>query len=125
MNFNQILLYVGGTILASSLVSNYILFSKLEQKKAELLVCEISSKNLQLSIDRQNKAIESLKSETSNAQEKYLEISKKYNTIIKDEEILNSKVKELTNKGVNVDLAICKVNQEMIEGAVNVFFSKK
>lgn len=125
MNFNQILLYVGGTILASSLVSNYILFSKLEQKKAELLVCEISSKNLQLSIDRQNKAIESLKSETSNAQEKYLEISKKYNTIIKDEEILNSKVKELTNKGVNADLAICKVNQEMIEGAVNVFFSKK
>lgn len=125
MNINQILLYVGGTILASSLVSNYILFSKLEQKKAELLVCEISSKNLQLSIDRQNKAIESLKSETSNAQEKYLEISKKYNTIIKDEEILNSKVKELTNKGVNADLAICKVNQEMIEGAVNVFFSKK
>lgn len=125
MNINQILLYVGGTILASSLVSNYILFSKLEQKKSELLVCEISSKNLQLSIDRQNKAIESLKSETSNAQEKYLEISKKYNTIIKDEEILNSKVKELTNKGVNADLAICKVNQEMIEGAVNVFFSKK
>lgn len=125
MNINQILLYVGGTILASSLVSNYILFSKLEQKKAELLVCEISSKNLQLSIDRQNKAIESLKSETSNAQEKYLEISKKYNTIIKDEEILNSKVKELTNKGVNAELAICKVNQEMIEGAVNVFFSKK
>ena len=125
MNINQILLYVGGAILASSLVSNYILFSKLEQKKSELLVCEISSKNLQLSIDRQNKAIESLKSETSNAQEKYLEISKKYNTIIKDEEILNSKVKELTNKGVNADLAICKVNQEMIEGAVNVFFSKK
>lgn len=125
MNINQILLYVGGTILASSLVSNYILFSKLEQKKAELLVCEISSKNLQLSIDRQNKAIESLKSETSNAQEKYLEISKKYNTIIKDEEILNSKVKELTNKGVTAELAICKVNQEMIEGAVNVFFSKK
>ena len=125
MNFNQILLYVGGTILASSLVSNYILFSKLEQKKPEYSVCEISSKNLQLSIDRQNKAIESLKSETSNAQEKYLEISKKYNTIIKDEEILNSKVKELTNKGVNADLAICKVNQEMIEGAVNVFFSKK
>ena len=125
MNINQILLYVGGAILASSLVSNYILFSKLEQKKAELLVCEISSKNLQLSIDRQNKAIESLKSETSNAQEKYLEISKKYNTIIKDEEILNSKVKELTNKGVNAELAICKVNQEMIEGAVNVFFSKK
>lgn len=125
MNINLILLYVGGTILASSLVSNYILFSKLEQKKSELLVCEISSKNLQLSIDRQNKAIESLKSETSNAQEKYLEISKKYNTIIKDEEILNSKVKELTNKGVNADLAICKVNQEMIEGAVNVFFSKK
>ena len=125
MNINQILLYVGGTILASSLVSNYILFSKLEQKKSELLVCEISSKNLQLSIDRQNKALESLKSETSNAQEKYLEISKKYNTIIKDEEILNSKVKELTNKGVNADLAICKVNQEMIEGAVNVFFSKK
>lgn len=125
MNINQILLYVGGTILASSLVSNYILFSKLEQKKSELLVCEISSKNLQLSIDRQNKAIESLKAETSNAQEKYLEISKKYNTIIKDEEILNSKVKELTNKGVNADLAICKVNQEMIEGAVNVFFSKK
>ena len=125
MNINQILLYVGGTILVSSLVSNYILFSKLEQKKAELLVCEISSKNLQLSIDRQNKAIESLKAETSNAQEKYLEISKKYNTIIKDEEILNSKVKELTDKGVNADLAICKVNQEMIEGAVNVFFSKK
>ena len=125
MNINQILLYVGGAILASSLVSNYILFSKLEQKKSELLVCEISSKNLQLSIDRQNKAIESLKSETSNAQEKYLEISKKYNTIIKDEEILNSKVKELTNNGVNADLAICKVNQEMIEGAVNVFFSKK
>lgn len=125
MNINQILLYVGGAILASSLVSNYILFSKLEQKKAELLVCEISSKNLQLSIDRQNKAIESLKSETSNAQEKYLEISKKYNTIIKDEEILNSKVKELTDKGVNAELAICKVNQEMIEGAVNVFFSKK
>ena len=125
MNINQILLYVGGAILASSLVYNYILFSKLEQKKSELLVCEISSKNLQLSIDRQNKAIESLKSETSNAQEKYLEISKKYNTIIKDEEILNSKVKELTNKGVNADLAICKVNQEMIEGAVNVFFSKK
>lgn len=125
MNINQILLYVGGTILASSLVSNYILFSKLEQKKGELLVCEISSKNLQLSIDRQNKAIEALKSETSNAQEKYLEISKKYNTIIKDEEILNSKVKELTDKGVNAELAICKVNQEMIEGAVNVFFSKK
>lgn len=125
MNIHQILLYVGGTILASSLVSNYILFSKLEQKKAELLVCEISSQNLQVSLDRQNKAIESLKSETSNAQEKYLEISKKYNTIIKDEKILNSKVKELTNKGVNADLAICKVNQEMIEGAVNVFFSKK
>lgn len=125
MNINQILLYVGGTILASSLVSNYILFSKLEQKKAELLVCEVSSKNLQLSIDRQNKAIESLKAETSNAQEKYLEISKKYNTIIKDEKILNSKVKELTNKGVNADLAICKVNQEIIEGAVNAFFSKK
>lgn len=125
MNINQILLYVSGTILASSLVSNYILFSKLEQKKSELLVCEISSKNLQVSLDRQNEAIEALKSETSNAQEKYLEISKKYNTIIKDEEILNSKVKELTNKGVNADLAICKVNQEMIEGAVNVFFSKK
>ena len=125
MSINQILLSIGGTILASSLVSNYILFSKLEQKKAELLVCEISSKNLQVSLDNQNKAIESLKSETSNAKSKYSEISKKYNTIIKDEEILNSKVKELTKKGVNADEAACKVNQEIIEGAVNAFFSKK
>ena len=125
MSINQILLSIGGTILASSLVSNYILFSKLEQKKAELLVCEISSKNLQVSLDNQNKAIELLKSETSNAKSKYSEISKKYNTIIKDEEILNSKVKELTKKGVNADEAVCKVNQEIIEGAVNVFFSKK
>lgn len=125
MSINQILLSVGGTILASSLVSNYVLFSKLEQKKAELLVCQISSKNLQTSIDNQNRAIESLKSETSNAKARYTEISKKYDTIIKDEENLSRRVKELTKKGVDVDAAVCKVNQEIIEGAVNAFFNKK
>lgn len=125
MNFNNILLSVGGAILMSSLISNYVLMTKLDNKKMELALCEVSETNLNKSIEIQNKAIESLKVSSEQTNLRFEEISKKYNTIINEEKILESKVKELTSKGLNRNEAICRANIEVIEGVVDEFFRKK
>ena len=125
MNFNNILLSVGGVILMSSLISNYVLMTKLDNKKMELALCEVSKINLNKSIEMQNKAIESLKVSSEQTNLRFEEISKKYNTIINEEKILESKVKELTSKGLNRNEAICRANIEVIEGVVDEFFRKK
>lgn len=122
MNLSNILLSVGGVILLSSLISNYVLMTKLDNKKMELALCEVSKTNLNKSLETQNKAIESLKVSSEQTNLRFEEISKKYNTIINEEKILESKIKELTKKGVSRDEAICRANIEVIEGVVNEFF---
>lgn len=125
MNFSNIFLSVGGVMLLSSLISNYVLMTKLDNKKMELALCEVSEINLNKSIEIQNKAIESLKVSSEQTNLRFEEISKKYNTIINEEKILESKVKELTSKGFNRNEAICRANIEVIEGVVDEFFRKK
>lgn len=125
MNFSNILLSVGGVMLMSSLISNYVLITKLDNKKMKLALCEVSETNLNKSIEIQNKAIESLKVSSEQTKLRFEEISKKYNTIINEEKILESKVKELTSKGLNRNEAVCRANIEVIEGVVNEFFKEK
>ena len=125
MNFNNILTSLGGIMLLSSLVTNYVLTTKLDNKKTELSLCEVSKTNLNKSLETQNKAIESLKVKSEQTDKRFKEISKKYNIIIEEEKILESKVKELTSKGLNRSEAICRSNIEVIEGVVNEFFEKK
>lgn len=109
----------------SSLISNYVLITKLDNKKMELALCEVSETNLNKSLEIQNKAIESLKVSSEQTKLRFEEISKKYNTIINEEKILESKVKELTSKGLNRNEAICRANIEVIEGVVDEFFREK
>lgn len=125
MNFSNILLSVGGVMFMFSLISNYVLMTKLDNKKMELALCEVSETNLNKSIEIQNKAIESLKVSSEQTKLRFEEISKKYNTIINEEKILESKVKELTSKGLNRNEAVCRANIEVIEGVVNEFFREK
>lgn len=125
MNFNNILTSLGGIMLLSSLVTNYVLTTKLDNKKTELSLCEVSNTNLNKSLETQNKAIESLKVKSEQTDKRFKEISKKYSIIIEEEKILESKVKELTSKGLSRNEAICRANVEVIEGVVNEFFEKK
>lgn len=124
MSLNNILLSVVGMSLVGSLVTNYLLTNKLEKTKSELAICEISGQNLNKSLELQNKEIEKLKSETKNIEKEKDLISKKYNIIIENEKNFSNRVQNLTLKGVKEEDAICRVNLDLIEEALNEFFKQ-
>lgn len=124
MNLTTFSLSICGTFLIASLSTNYILYNKLDQAKVKLTLCEVSNKNLSKSLEIQNKAIEDLRVDTTKTNEKFLEISRKYDKIVNEEKNLEVKVKELQNKGFSTSEAVCKVNLDLIEGVVNEFFEK-
>lgn len=124
MNFSTLSLSICGTFLIASLSTNYILYNKLDQAKVKLTLSEVSNQNLSKSLEIQNKAIEDLKVDTTKTNEKFLEISKKYNKIVNEEKVLEIKIKELQNKGLSTSEAVCKANLDLIEGVVNEFFEK-
>lgn len=124
MNFSTLSLSICGAFLIASLSTNYILYNKLDQAKIKLTLSEVSNQNLSKSLEIQNKAIEDLRVNTTKTNEKFLEISKKYNKIVNEEKVLELKIKELQNKGLSTSEAVCKANLDLIEGAVNEFFEK-
>lgn len=124
MNLTTFSLSICGAFLIASLSTNYILYNKLDQAKVKLTLSEVSNKNLSKSLEIQNKAIEDLRVDTTKTNEKFLEISRKYDKIVNEEKNLEVKVKELQNKGLSTSEAVCKVNLDLIEGVVNEFFEK-
>lgn len=124
MNLTTLSLSICGAFLIASLSSNYILYNKLDQAKVKLTLSEVSNQNLSKSLEIQNKAIKDLRVDTTKTNEKFLEISKKYNKIVNEEKSLEIKIKELQNKGLSTSEAVCKANLDLIEGAVNEFFEK-
>ena len=124
MNLTTFSLSICGAFLIASLSTNYILYNKLDQAKVKLTLSEVSNQNLSKSLEIQNKAIEDLRVDTTKTNEKFLEISKKYNKIVNEEKSLEIKIKELQNKGLSTSEAVCKVNIDLIEGVVNGFFEK-
>lgn len=124
MNLSTLSLSICGTFLIASLSTNYILYNKLDQAKVKLTLSEVSNQNLSKSLEIQNKAIEDLRVDTTKTNEKFLEISKKYNKIVNEEKVLELKIKELQNKGLSTSEAVCKANLDLIEGVVNEFFEK-
>lgn len=124
MNLTTIFLSICGAFLIASLSTNYILYNKLDQAKVKLTLSEVSNKNLSNSLEIQNKAIEDLRVDTTKTNEKFLEISRKYEKIVNEEKNLEIKIKELQNKGLSTSEAFCKVNLDLIEGVVNEFFEK-
>lgn len=124
MNLTTLSLSICGTFLIISLSTNYILYNKLDQAKVKLTLSEVSNQNLSKSLEIQNKAIEDLRVDTTKTNEKFLEISKKYNKIVNEEKVLELKIKELQNKGLSTSEAVCKANLDLIEGVVNGFFEK-
>ena len=124
MNLTTFSLSICGVFLIASLSTNYILYNKLDQAKVKLTLSEVSNKNLTKSLEIQNKAIEDLRVDTTKTNEKFLEISRKYDKIVNEEKNLELKVKELQNKGLSTSEAVCKVNLDIIEGVVNEFFEK-
>ena len=124
MNLTTFSLSICGAFLIASLSTNYILYNKLDQAKVKLTLSEVSNQNLSKSLEIQNKAIEDLRVDTTKTNEKFLEISKKYNKIVNEEKSLEIKIKELQNKGLSTSEAVCKVNLDLIEGVVNGFFEK-
>ena len=124
MNLTTFSLSICGAFLIASLSTNYILYNKLDQAKVKLTLSEVSNKNLTKSLEIQNKAIEDLRVDTTKTNEKFLEISRKYEKIVNEEKNLEIKIKELQNKGLSTSEAVCKVNLDLIEGVVNEFFEK-
>lgn len=124
MNLSTLSLSICGAFLIASLSTNYILYNKLDQAKVKLTLSEVSNQNLSKSLEIQNKAIEDLRTDTTKTNEKFLEISKKYNKIVNEEKVLELKIKELQNKGLSTSEAVCKANLDLIEGVVNEFFEK-
>ena len=124
MNLTTFSLSICGAFLITSLSTNYILYNKLDQAKVKLTLSEVSNKNLTKSLEIQNKAIEDLRVDTTKTNEKFLEISRKYEKIVNEEKNLEIKIKELQNKGLSTSEAVCKVNLDLIEGVVNEFFEK-
>lgn len=124
MNLTTFSLSICGAFLIASLSTNYILYNKLDQAKVKLTLSEVSNKNLTKSLEIQNKAIEDLRVDTTKTNEKFLEISRKYDKIVNEEKNLEIKIKELQNKGLSTSEAVCKVNLDLIEGVVNEFFEK-
>ena len=124
MNLTTFSLSICGAFLIASLSTNYILYNKLDQAKVKLTLSEVSNKNLTKSLEIQNKAIEDLRVDTTKTNEKFLEISRKYEKIVNEEKNLEIKIKELQNKGLSTSEAVCKVNLDLIEGMVNGFFEK-
>lgn len=124
MNLSTLSLSICGAFLIASLSTNYILYNKLDQVKVKLTLSEVSNQNLSKSLEIQNKAIEDLRVDTTKTNEKFLEISKKYNKIVNEEKVLELKIKELQNKGLSTSEAVCKANLDLIEGVVNEFFEK-
>ena len=124
MNLTTFSLSICGVFLIASLSTNYILYNKLDQAKVKLTLSEVSNKNLTKSLEIQNKAIEDLRVDTTKTNEKFLEISRKYDKIVNEEKNLEIKIKELQNKGLSTSEAVCKVNLDLIEGDVNEFFEK-
>ena len=124
MNLTTFSLSICGAFLIASLSTNYILYNKLDQAKVKLTLSEVSNKNLTKSLEIQNKAIEDLRVDTTKTNEKFLEISRKYDKIVNEEKVLEIKIKELQNKGLSTSEAVCKVNLDLIEGVVNEFFEK-
>ena len=124
MNLTTFSLSICGVFLIASLSTNYILYNKLDQAKVKLTLSEVSNKNLTKSLEIQNKAIEDLRVDTTKTNEKFLEISRKYDKIVNEEKNLEIKIKELQNKGLSTSEAVCKVNLDLIEGVVNEFFEK-
>ena len=124
MNLTTFSLSICGAFLIASLSTNYILYNKLDDTKIKLTLSEVSNKNLTKSLEIQNKAIEDLRVDTTKTNEKFLEISRKYEKIVNEEKNLEIKIKELQNKGFSTSEAVCKVNLDLIEGVVNEFFEK-
>ena len=124
MNLTTFSLSICGAFLIASLSTNYILYNKLDDTKIKLTLSEVSNKNLTKSLEIQNKAIEDLRVDTTKTNEKFLEISRKYDKIVNEEKNLEIKIKELQNKGLSTSEAVCKVNLDLIEGVVNEFFEK-
>lgn len=124
MNLTTFSLSICGAFLIASLSTNYILYNKLDDTKIKLTLSEVSNKNLTKSLEIQNKAIEDLRVDTTKTNEKFLEISRKYEKIVNEEKNLEIKIKELQNKGLSTSEAVCKVNLDLIEGVVNEFFEK-
>ena len=124
MNLTTFSLSICGAFLIASLSTNYILYNKLDQAKVKLTLSEVSNKNLTKSLEIQNKAIEDLRVDTTKTNEKFLEISRKYDKIVNEEKNLEIKIKELQNKGLSTSEAVCKVNLDLIEGMINGFFEK-
>lgn len=124
MNLTTFSLSICGAFLIASLSTNYILYNKLDDTKIKLTLSEVSNKNLTKSLEIQNKAIEDLRVDTTKTNEKFLEISRKYDKIVNEEKNLEIKIKELQNKGFSTSEAVCKVNLDLIEGVVNEFFEK-
>ena len=124
MNLTTFSLSICGAFLIASLSTNYILYNKLDETKVKLTLSEVSNKNLTKSLEIQNKAIEDLRVDTTKTNEKFLEISRKYDKIVNEEKNLEIKIKELQNKGLSTSEAVCKANLDLIEGVVNGFFEK-
>ena len=124
MNLTTFSLSICGAFLIASLSTNYILYNKLDDTKIKLTLSEVSNQNLTKSLEIQNKAIEDLRVDTTKTNEKFLEISRKYEKIVNEEKNLEIKIKELQNKGLSTSEAVCKVNLDLIEGVVNEFFEK-
>ena len=95
MNLTTIFLSICGAFLIASLSTNYILYNKLDQAKVKLTLSEVSNQNLSKSLEIQNKAIEDLRVDTTKTNEKFLEISRKYEKIVNEEKNLEIKIKEL------------------------------
>ena len=124
MNLTTFSLSICGAFLIASLSTNYILYNKLDDTKIKLTLSEVSNQNLTKRLEIQNKAIEDLRVDTTKTNEKFLEISRKYEKIVNEEKNLEIKIKELQNKGFSTSEAVCKVNLDLIEGVVNEFFEK-
>ena len=91
MNLTTFSLSICGAFLIVSLSTNYILYNKLDQAKVKLTLSEVSNKNLTKSLEIQNKAIEDLRVDTTKTNEKFLEISRKYDKIVNEEKNLEIK----------------------------------
>ena len=124
MNLTTFSLSICGAFLVASLSTNYILYNKLDDTKIKLTLSEVSNKNLTKSLEIQNKAIEDLRVDTTKTNEKFLEISRKYDKTVNEENNLEIKKKELKNKGWTNLKEAGKINDDLIEGAVNEFFEK-